>query len=105
MTMSERTNSSQNFTGGLEQLKKGARIESPRQQRMHSQQAAAKLSAEMREIEGYWREALSDEERALSLAAMLMVIPDGLELLHKSWILDRLDMEDRAALERSFEHT
>ena len=71
---------------------------------MRTQKAAAKLSEEMREIEGYWREALSDEECALSLAAMLMVIPDGLELLRKSWILDRLDMEDRAALERSFEH-
>jgi len=104
MTISERTNSSQNFTAAPEQLKKGARIGSPRQQRMHSAKAAAKLSSEMREIEGYWREALSDEERALSLAAMLMVIPDGLELLRKSWILDRLDMEDRAALERSFEH-
>ena len=70
---------------------------------MRSPPTAAKLSVEMREIEAYWHGALSDEERALSQAAMLMVSPDGLELLRKSWILTRLGMEDRAALERSFE--
>ena len=78
-------------------------MRSLRQQRMHSAKAAAKLSAEMREIEAYWHGALSDAERVLCLAGMLMVIPDGPEVLRKSWILDRLDMEDRAALERSFE--
>lgn len=61
----------------------------------------------MSQIQRYWEAATTDESKALATAALLMLIPDGLETLRMQMVLDRLEW-DKAAdikqnLERSYE--
>ena len=72
---------------------------------MRTERAARILADEMGQLQRHWEAATSDESKALATAALLMVIPDGLETLRMQMVLDRSDMDDpiRQNLERSYE--
>ena len=71
---------------------------------MRTPTMAARLLRESDELHGYWEccnerintrtDSTDAEEMALIYATLLMTLPEGLERLRRTWILDRLDMEE-----------
>lgn len=70
---------------------------------MRTAKAAGILAEEMEELQRYWEAATSDESKALATAAMLMLIPDGLETLRMQMVLDRLDWDTAAAVRQNLQ--
>ena len=74
---------------------------------MRSASLSKQLQDEMAHLKHAWEcgqemlehdTAAGAEHQALLYAGLLILIPDGLERLRKSWILDRLDAEEFAQL-------